>query len=204
MSETSYIPEVPADELAHQLVVSLEHADVVLEELAALARIGILTSAPTLPAADQSVELGLGLIRLSYPSDRDRAAADQPDDVSGRNLNDVLTMVRTACSFRHRGWMPTIGKNRVMNGIGGEGGQVSGGGGQVSGGGGQVSGGGGQVSGGGGQVSGGSGGFPAPRMARSSPRPRHSAVPTSRSACSTRRLCGIGPGAPTCGPLTHP
>ena len=123
MSETSYIPEVPADELAHQLVVSLEHADVVLEELAALARIGILTSAPTLPAADQSVELGLGLIRLSYPSDRDRAAADQPDDVSGRNLNDVLTMVRTACSFRHRGWMPTIGKNRVMNGIGGEGGR---------------------------------------------------------------------------------
>jgi hypothetical protein len=155
MSETSYIPEVPADELAHQLVVSLEHADVVLEELAALARIGILTSAPTLPVADQSVELGLGLIRLSYPSDRDRAAADQPDDVSGRNLNDVLTMVRTACSFRHRGWMPTIGKNRVMNGIGGEGGQVSGGGGQVSGGGGQVSGGGGQVSGGG-------GGFPSP------------------------------------------
>ena len=136
MSETSYIPEVPVDELAHQLVVSLEHADVVLEELAALARIGILTSAPTLPAADKSVELGLGLIRLSYPSDRDRAAADQPDDVSGRNLNDVLTMVRTACSFRHRGWVPTIGKNRVMNGIGGEGGQVSGGGGQVSGGGG--------------------------------------------------------------------
>jgi len=42
-----------------------------------------------------------------------------------------------------------------MNGIGGEGGQVSGGGGQVSGGGGQVSGGGGQVSGGG-------GGFPSP------------------------------------------
>jgi Subtilase family len=162
MSETSYIPEIPADELAHQLVVSLEHADVVLEELAALARIGILTSAPTLPAADQSVELGLGLIRLSYPSDRDRAAADQPDDVSGRNLNDVLTMVRTACSFRHRGWIPTIGKNRVMNGIGGEGGQVSGGGGQVSGGGGQVSGGGGQVSGGGGQVSGGGGGLPSP------------------------------------------
>jgi len=150
MSETSYIPEVPDDELAHQLVVSLEHADVVLEELGNLARIGILTSAPTLPTADQSVELGLGLIRLSYPSDRDRAAADQSDDVSGRNLNDVLTMVRTACSFRHRGWMPTIGKNRVMNGIGGEGGQVSGGGGQVSGGGGQVSGGGGQVSGGGG------------------------------------------------------
>jgi hypothetical protein len=65
--------------------------------------------------------------------------------------------------------MPTIGKNRVMNGIGGEGGQVSGGGGQVSGGGGQVSGGGGQVSGGGGQVSGGGGqvsggggGFPSP------------------------------------------
>jgi len=44
--------------------------------------------------------------------------------------------------------MPTIGKNRVMNGIGGEGGQVSGGGGQVS--------------GGGGQVSGGGGGFPSP------------------------------------------
>ena len=123
MSETSYIPEVPADELAHQLVVSLEHADVVLAELAALARTGILTSAPTLPAEDQSVELGLGLIRLSYPSDRDRAAADLPDDVSGRNLNDVLTMVRTACSFRYRGWTPTIGKNRVMNGIGGEGGQ---------------------------------------------------------------------------------
>ena len=135
MSETSDVRQVPVDELAHQLVVSLEHADVVLEELAALARIGILTSAPTLPAADKSVELGLGLIRLSYPSDRDRAAADQPDDVSGRNLNDVLTMVRTACSFRHRGWVPTIGKNRVMNGIGGEGGQVSGGGGQVSGGG---------------------------------------------------------------------
>src|SRR5690349_23606261 len=157
MSETSYIPEVPVDELAHQLVVSVEHADVVLEELAALARIGILTSAPTLPDADKSVELGLGLIRLSYPSDLDRTAADQPDDVSGRNLNDVLTMVRTACSFRHRGWVPTIGKNRVMNGIGGEGGQVSGGGGQVSGGGGQVSGGGGQVSGGGGQASGGGG-----------------------------------------------
>jgi hypothetical protein len=155
MSETSDVRQVPVDELAHQLVVSLEHADVVLEELAALARIGILTSAPTLPDADKSVELGLGLIRLSYPSDRDRAAADQPDDVSGRNLNDVLTMVRTACSFRHRGWVPTIGKNRVMNGIGGEGGQVSGGGGQVSGGGGQVSGGGGQVSGGG-------GGFPSP------------------------------------------
>jgi len=136
MSETSDVRQVPVDELAHQLVVSLEHADVVLEELAALARIGILTSAPTLPAADKSVELGLGLIRLSYPSDLDRTAADQPDDVSGRNLNDVLTMVRTACSFRHRGWVPTIGKNRVMNGIGGEGGQVSGGGGQVSGGGG--------------------------------------------------------------------
>jgi len=162
MSETSDVRQVPVDELAHQLVVSLEHADVVLEELAALARIGILTSAPTLPAADKSVELGLGLIRLSYPSDLDRTAADQPDDVSGRNLNDVLTMVRTACSFRHRGWVPTIGKNRVMNGIGGEGGQVSGGGGQVSGGGGQVSGGGGQVSGGGGQVSGGGGGFPSP------------------------------------------
>ena len=129
MSETSDVRQVPVDELAHQLVVSLEHADVVLEELAALARIGILTSAPTLPAADKSVELGLGLIRLSYPSDLDRTAADQPDDVSGRNLNDVLTMVRTACSFRHRGWVPTIGKNRVMNGIGGEGGQVSGGGG---------------------------------------------------------------------------
>jgi hypothetical protein len=155
MSETSDVRQVPVDELAHQLVVSLEHADVVLEELAALARMGILTSAPTLPAADKSVELGLGLIRLSYPSDLDRTAADQPDDVSGRNLNDVLTMVRTACSFRHRGWVPTIGKNRVMNGIGGEGGQVSGGGGQVSGGGGQVSGGGGQVSGGG-------GGFPSP------------------------------------------
>jgi len=79
MSETSDVRQVPVDELAHQLVVSLEHADVVLEELAALARIGILTSAPTLPAADKSVELGLGLIRLSYPSDLDRAAADQPD-----------------------------------------------------------------------------------------------------------------------------
>ncbi len=157
MSETTDITEVPTDVLAHQLVVSLEHADVVLEELAALARTGILTSAPTLRAEDESVKLGLGLIRLSYPSDRDRAAADLPDDVSGRNLNDVLTMVRTACSFRYRGWTPTIGKNRVMNGIGGEGGQVSGGGGQVSGGGGQVSGGGGQVSGGGGQVSGGGG-----------------------------------------------
>ena len=155
MSETTDITQVPTDTLAHQLVVSLEHADVVLEELAALARTGILTSAPTLPAEDKSVALGLGLIRLSYPSDRDRAAADLPDDVSGRNLNDVLTMVRTACSFRYRGWMPTIGKNRVMNGIGGEGGQVSGGGGQVSGGGGQVSGGGGQVSGGG-------GGLPSP------------------------------------------
>ena len=143
MSETTDITEVPTDVLAHQLVVSLEHADVVLAELAALARTGILMSAPTLPAEDQSVALGLGLIRLSYPSDRDRAAADLPDDVSGRNLNDVLTMVRTACSFRYRGWTPTIGKNRVMNGIGGEGGQVSGGGGQVSGGGGQVSGGGG-------------------------------------------------------------
>ena len=129
MSETTDITQVPTDTLAHQLVVSLEHADVVLEELAALARTGILTSAPTLPAEDKSVALGLGLIRLSYPSDRDRAAADLPDDVSGRNLNDVLTMVRTACSFRYRGWTPTIGKNRVMNGIGGEGGQVSGGGG---------------------------------------------------------------------------
>jgi membrane-anchored mycosin MYCP len=155
MSETSDVRRVPVDELAHQLVVSLEHADVVLEELAKLAGIGILTRTPTLPTRNQSVPLGLGLIRLSYPSDRDRAAADLPDDVSGRNLNDVLTMVRTACSFRYRGWMPTIGKNRVMNGIGGEGGQVSGGGGQVSGGGGQVSGGGGQVSGGG-------GGLPSP------------------------------------------
>ena len=136
MSETTDITQVPTDVLAHQLVVSLEHADVVLEELAALARTGILTSPPALPPEDESVKLGLGLIRLSYPSDRDRAAADLPDDVSGRNLNDVLTMVRTACSFRYRGWMPTIGKNRVMNGIGGEGGQVSGGGGQVSGGGG--------------------------------------------------------------------
>jgi hypothetical protein len=161
MSETSDVTRVPVDELAHQLVVSLEHADVVLEELANLARSGILTIAPTLPVEDTSVELGLGLVKLSYPSDRDRAAADLPDDVSGRNLNDVLSMVRTACSFRYRGWMPTIGKNRVMNGIGGEGGQVSGGGGQVSGGGGQVSGGGGQVSGGGGQVSGGGGGLPS-------------------------------------------
>ena len=177
MSETTDITEVPTDVLAHQLVVSLEHADVVLAELAALARTGILMSAPTLPAEDQSVALGLGLIRLSYPSDRDRAAADLPDDVSGRNLNDVLTMVRTACSFRYRGWTPTIGKNRVMNGIGGEGGQVSGGGGQVSGGGGQVSGGGGQVSGGGGQVSGGGGqvsggggGLPSPSDGPKRPR----------------------------------
>ena len=170
MSETTDITEVPTDVLAHQLVVSLEHADVVLAELAALARTGILMSAPTLPAEDQSVALGLGLIRLSYPSDRDRAAADLPDDVSGRNLNDVLTMVRTACSFRYRGWTPTIGKNRVMNGIGGEGGQVSGGGGQVSGGGGQVSGGGGQVSGGGGGLPSPSDGPKRPRNAASGGR----------------------------------
>jgi membrane-anchored mycosin MYCP len=157
MSETTEIRDVPVDELAHQLVVSLEHADVVLEELGRLAQTGILTSAPTLPDEDQSDALGLGLVRLSYPSDLDRAAADLTDDVSGQNLDDVLAMVRSACSFRYRGWLPTIGKNRVLNGIGGEGGQVSGGGGQVSGGGGQVSGGGGQVSGGGGQVSGGGG-----------------------------------------------
>jgi Subtilase family len=169
MSETSDVAQVRDDELAHQLVVSLEHADVVLAELGNLARGGILTNVPTLPYEDQSRALGLGLIKLSYPSDLDRAAADLSDDVSGRNLNDVLSLVRSACSFRYRGWQPTIGKNRVLNGIGGEGGQVSGGGGQVSGGGGQVSGGGGQVSGGGGQVSGGGGqvsggggGFPSP------------------------------------------
>ena len=162
MSETSGVTQVPVDDLAHQLVVSLEHADVVLAELTNLARAGILTSVPSLADEDQSVPLGLGLVRLSYPSDLDRAPADLPDDVSGRNLNDVLSLVRSACSFRYRGWQPTIGKNRVLNGIGGEGGQVSGGGGQVSGGGGQVSGGGGQVSGGGGQVSGGGGGFPSP------------------------------------------
>jgi membrane-anchored mycosin MYCP len=131
----------------NDIVVSLTHRDLVLEELDKLVKLGLLASSPSPGQANEV--LGLGLVPLDLPPDVVAAQA-VGDGAAEVDVDVVLTMVRESCAYRYRGWVPTMAKNRVLSGFGGEGGHISGGGPHISGGGPHISGGGPHISGGGG------------------------------------------------------
>ena len=132
----------------NDVVVSQAHKDIVLEELSRLVDLDILADEPQLGRTNEA--LGLALIPLKFRPDPIAIEAVGPAGAGSVGVDDVLRMVRESCSYRFRGWLPVVGKNRVLSGISGEGGFLSGGGGFLSGGGGFLSGGGGFLSGGGG------------------------------------------------------
>jgi hypothetical protein len=138
-----------------QIVVDLQHAEVVLDELNLLVDRGLLSDRPELN--DTNDTLGLGVIRLAFPPDPVAEEAGVPGSAGDFSVTEVLQMIRYAASYRYRGWTPTVGKNRVLTGIGGEGGYLGGGGGYLGGGGGYLGGGGGYLGGGGGYLGGGGG-----------------------------------------------
>ena len=151
------------------LVVALSHADVVLEELDRLVERELLDERPSLGPSNDV--LGLGLIPLKFRRDAVALEAVGTSGAAEFGVTEVLAMMRDSCSYRYRGWLPTVGKNRVLSGIAGEGGFLAGGGGFLAGGGGFLAGGGGFLAGGGGFLAGGGGGLPSvPTAAPSRPR----------------------------------
>jgi hypothetical protein len=152
-----------------QIVVDLQHAEVVLDELNLLVDRGLLSDRPELN--DTNDTLGLGVIPLAFPPDPVAEEAGVSGSAGDFSVTEVLQMIRSAASYRYRGWTPTVGKNRVLTGIGGEGGYLGGGGGYLGGGGGYLGGGGGYLGGGGGYLGGGSGTSPSiPEAAPEPPR----------------------------------
>jgi membrane-anchored mycosin MYCP len=129
--------------ITDELVVAIPHQDLVLGELAELSDLivnaGIDKSDP---------RLGLSLISVVHAQ---RAYGDD----EGAALNLVLRTIRERCAERYDNWVPTIGKNRLLERIDGAG-YIGGGGVDGTGyiGGGAVD--------GAGYIGGGGGGVPTP------------------------------------------
>ncbi|MEP6599269.1 MAG: hypothetical protein ABJB98_07470, partial [Actinomycetota bacterium] len=129
------------DELAtDEIIVAIDHLAVVKHELEKLRDLDVLVNDPEI--LDDDDRLRLARVKIQFLSDVVAAQNDVLESTAGTNISEIIGMVRDQCRYQYRGWVPTLGKNRVLSGIGGEGGQVTGGGGQVTGGGGQVTGGG--------------------------------------------------------------
>lgn len=126
-------------EHTNELVVANRHLGVVLEQLEALHGLGVLARSPEVAQSDD--RLGLCLVPLEFPPDPVATEDLGTAGAAAAGVDEVLQMVRENCSYRYRGWVPTIGKNRVVSGFGGEG--TLGGGGVLVGGGGVLVGGGG-------------------------------------------------------------
>lgn len=95
-----------------QLVVATQHENLVLRELSKLRH---LVTDFRRAASDQ--RLGLSLIDVTHTGDADHEAA----------LEDVIKAVRDSCSAQYNKWVPTIGKNRLLERIDGASGYVGGG-----------------------------------------------------------------------------
>ncbi|MET0763911.1 MAG: S8/S53 family peptidase [Blastococcus sp.] len=112
---------------ASELVVALEHADLVIATLGGLG-VGLGT-------VERSDDLGLGLLRLRD----DKAAAQMTEKIEERigkepahdpeprerptELDRLLTALRRDFALSYAGWIPTLGKNRLLGSIEG-GGQI--------------------------------------------------------------------------------
>jgi membrane-anchored mycosin MYCP len=122
-----------------EIVVALPHQELVLRELDDIAG----SAAPHIVRSDR--RLGLSLIGVTH---------SEPDEPAA--LDRMLAAVRARCAARYDGWVPTLGKNRLLDRIDGAG-HVDGGG----------------VDGGGvaaaGHVDGGGGGLPEPEKADALP-----------------------------------
>ncbi len=151
MAETTRL----ALEHTDDIVVALSHSDLVLDELGRLVEMELLAAPPHM--RHHSDRLGLGMIELKFRPDPVVTSAEGVAAVSSFGVTEALAMVRESCRYKYRGWMPTMGKNRVVSGIAGEGGYLAGGGGYLAGGGGYLAGGGGYLAGGGGYLAGGGG-----------------------------------------------
>ena len=128
--------------ITDELVVAIPHQDLVLGELAELSD---LIDNVRIDRSD--ARLGLSLLSIVHsPSARDD---------EGAALNRVLRTIRERCAERYDNWVPTIGKNRLLEGIDGASGIVGGGG----------------VDSASGIVGGGGGGVPTPCDAADLPKP---------------------------------
>ncbi|HYU03778.1 MAG TPA: hypothetical protein VEL02_08045, partial [Jatrophihabitantaceae bacterium] len=95
--------------ITDELVVAIPHQDLVLGELAELS--DLIVNA----RIDKSdPRLGLSLISLVHAQ---RAYGDDEGDA----LNQVLRTIRERCAERYDNWVPTIGKNRLLERIDGAG-----------------------------------------------------------------------------------
>lgn len=137
--------------ITDELVVAIPHQDLVLGELAELSD---LVLSARIDKSD--ARLGLSLISLVH------APRDDADEVVA--LNEVLAAIRKRCAARFDNWVPTIGKNRLLERIDGTG-YIGGGGVDSTGyiGGGSVD--------GAGYIGGGGGGVPTPCAAADLPEP---------------------------------
>jgi len=138
--------------ITDELVVAIPHQDLVLGELAELA--DLIVNA----RIDKSdPRLGLSLISVVHAQ---RASGDD----EGVALNEVLGRIRERCAERYDKWVPTIGKNRLLERIDGAG-YIGGGGVDGTGyiGGGAVD--------SAGYIGGGGGGVPTPCAAADLPEP---------------------------------
>ncbi|WP_203748710.1 S8 family peptidase [Cellulomonas chitinilytica] len=122
-----------------EAIVALEHLRLVQR---LLARHEVRCEVPD---ERTSVDLGLALLQLA-PRDADHLVASLPPvppDHPGyqawakrrrhglaANDDDVLTSVRASFEGRYAGWVPTLGKNRLVGSVSGGGGSVSHGGGE--------------------------------------------------------------------------
>src|SRR6266700_955324 len=95
--------------ITDELVVAIPHQDLVLGELAELS--DLIVNA----RIDKSdPRFGLSLISIVH------AQRGYGDD-EGAALNLVLRTIRERCAERHDNWVPTIGKNRLLERIDGAG-----------------------------------------------------------------------------------
>jgi len=105
-----------------EFVVALSHLDVVRAELGRLPH-------PVEATEEQDERLGLALIRIGNVAD---VAARLPEPTAGNGrcecrsgprqeqeypIERILRAIRDRCSERNGGWVPTMGKNRTLDGV---------------------------------------------------------------------------------------
>ena len=104
-----------------EFVVAIPHQDLVLGELGELPE--FVTNARI---SRSDPRLGLSLIRVAHTGETDDKPGDEPDDEpdgetarEGAALTRLLGTIRSACAGRYDHWVPTIGKNRILERIDG-------------------------------------------------------------------------------------
>src|SRR5262245_34562606 len=97
--------------VANEFVVATAHRDLVMNELTG--------TGATAGRPDPDLELVLVTLPDPEAAARQvRTAADgTPTDPKALPLDTVLSELRAVFAGRYGGWMPTLGKNRVMKGV---------------------------------------------------------------------------------------